>query len=43
MVAYLSTLGLRRYENGGAKRSAWDVFSPLAKAWTTGKPLPNQR
>lgn len=40
MVAYLSSLGLRRYDAGGAKRSAWDVFSSYAKAWTTGQPLP---
>jgi hypothetical protein len=40
MVAYLSSLGLRRYDAGGAKRPAWDVFSSMAKAWTTGQPLP---
>jgi hypothetical protein len=40
MVAYLSSLGLRRYDAGGAKRTAWDVFSSLAKAWTAGQPLP---
>jgi hypothetical protein len=39
-VAFLSTLGLRHYDQGGAKRPGWDVFSSMASAWSKGRALP---
>ena len=42
VVAFLSSLGLRRYDAGGAKRAGWDVFSSMATTWTA-RPLPLQR
>ena len=42
VVAFLSSLGLRRYDAGGAKRAGWDVFSSMASTWTA-RQLPLQR